>query len=80
MKLFCICGSPVVTFGDLAAHSDCDKKPQKTKERCKTVRAKRPVQQAKVKIPRCPYDGDCDVSEKIHGVFYCERSAGVCNG
>lgn len=37
-------------------------------------------QQAKVKIPRCPYDGLCDVSTKIDGVIYCDRASGVCNG
>lgn len=58
-------------------------RPLRAAERRKTERAANGAghaQQAKVKIPRCPYDGLCDVSTKINGVIYCDRANGVCNG
>lgn len=37
-------------------------------------------QKEQITMPKCPYDGNCDVSVIIDDVIYCERLAGICNG
>ena len=54
--------------------------PPQAKEQPASVKQPQAGSEASPKLPICPHDGDCDVSQKIDGVIYCWRMAGVCDG